>query len=481
MSAGAPDDDPWGLDEPPAVDPARVAPLPPRLAELAALRGPRPAHDDDRWPDARELPEVQQLEGEGWQVLEPAPMLLCLPAFWPRHLRCWVPDRLPRVVREHRTSGTGRTVAAELRPATEDEVAVDDEHADHCARLAGLPPAPRRRLWLLRSPWPETFPLPWLLSALQDIAYAEAGGQPESDPLAAAASRVLADVSEDGARRILAEWEGDVADAAAQWRAEVDPPPQHVRLALVGVGPDVLLRVRTALAEIGLPEDDAVPLLLATGPHDALEWVPLLVEGLTSLAELSAEPFAVEVDHAAPLLRAGWTLGDARRLPDPRTGWDVAGWRVTGLTARCVGGLLRHRPSLRPDELDAWAAEGVGAEALVEVLHADPTTVPAEWVAFDRSGLPRDVALDWLAHGFAAAQAVAWEAAGVVPAEARVWRAQGLDEADVPQRTGTSGPVLPEGWWVAAGSGEDRRSRTWSVTDPPATRGRVASNARSDA
>lgn len=476
MSDGAPDDDPWGVDEPPAVDPARVAPLPPRLAELAGLRGPRPLQDDDRWPDARELPEVQQLESEGWQVLEPAPMLLCLPAFWPRDLRCWVPDRLPRVVKESRTDRTGRTVAAELHPATEEDLASDDEHTDHCARLAGLPPAPRRRLWLLRSPWPEALPLPWLLNALQDIAYAGAGSQPESDPLAAAASRLLADVSEDGARRILAEWEGDVADAAAQWRAQADPLPEHVRLALAGVGPDVLSRVRAALAKVGLPEDDAVPLLLATGPNDALEWVPLLAERLTSMSELSAEPLAVEVNHAAPLLRAGWTLGDARRLPDPRTGWDVAGWRATGLTARCVGGLLRHRPSLRPDELDAWAAEGVDAETLIDVLHADPSTVPAEWAAFASSGLPRDVALDWLAHGFDAEQAVAWEAAEVVPAEARAWRARGLRVADVPRREGSVGPVLPDGWWVAAGSGDDRRSQTWSVTDPPGTRGRVVAS-----
>ena len=254
-----------------------------------------------------------------------------------------------------------------------------------------------------------------------------------------------------------------------------------MRLALAGVGPDVLRRVRAALAKVGLPDDDAVPLLMATGPNDALEWVPLLAEGLTSPAELSVEPFAVEVDRAAPLLRAGWTLGDARRLPDPRAGWDVAGWRTTGLTARSVSGLLRHRPTLRPDELDAWAAVGVQAEMLVGVLHADPSTVPAEWAAFDSSGLSRDVALDWLAHGFDAEQAVAWEAAGVVPAEARVWRAQGLGVADVRQRAGDSGPVLPEGWWMAAGSGEDRRSRTWSVTDQPGTRGRVASSTRSDA
>jgi hypothetical protein len=438
-------------------------------------------HDDDRWPDPRELPEVQQLEREGWQVLEPAPMLLCLPAFWPRHLRCWVPDRLPRVVKEQRTDVTGRTVAAVLPPATAEDLAADDEHADHCARFAGLPPAPRRRLWLLRSPWPETFPLPWLLTALQDISQVPAGAQPKSDPLAAAASRLLADTSADGERQILADWEGDVADAAAQWRAEVDPAPEHVRLALAGVGPDVLVRVRTALARVGEPEDDAVPLLLATGPHDALGWVSVLAERLTSVAELAAAPFAVEVDHAAPLLRAGWMLADVRRLPDPRTGWDVAGWRATGLMARCVGGLLRHRPTMRPDELDAWAAVGVPAEMLVGVLHADPSTVPEEWVAFDSSGLPQDVALDWLAHGFDAEQAVAWEAAGVVPAEARVWRAQGLGVTDVRQRAGDSGPVLPEGWWMAAGSGEDRRSRTWSVTDPPGTRGRVALNARSDA
>lgn len=424
---------------------------------------------------------MRQLESEGWQVLEPAPMLLCLPAFWPRHLRCWVPDRLPRVVKESRTDRTGRTVAAELRPATEEDLARDDEHTDHCARLAGLPPAPRRRLWLLRSPWPETFPLPWLLTALQDISQVPAGAQPESDPLAAAASRLLADASADGERQILTEWEGDVADAAAQRRAQADPPSEHVRLTLAGVGPDALSRTRAALAKVGLPEDDAVPLLLATGPNDALRWVPVLAERLTSTSELSVEPFAVDVDHAAPLLRAGWTLGDARRLPDPRTGWDVGGWRATGLSARCVGGLLRLRPTLRPEELDAWAAEGVHAETLIDVLYADPSTVPAEWEAFDSSGLPRDVALDWLAHGFDAAQAAAWEAVGVVPAEARVWRAQGLGVADVRQRAGDSGPVLPEGWWMAAGSGDDRRSRMWSVTDPPGTRGRVASNAIGDA
>lgn len=91
------DDDPWGRDTPPAVPAADLPPLPPRLAELAALSGPRELAPGEDLPFASpdELPEVRALAQHGWLALDGAPMWSCLPAVWPVEHRCWVPDRLP--------------------------------------------------------------------------------------------------------------------------------------------------------------------------------------------------------------------------------------------------------------------------------------------------------------------------------------------------------------------------------------------------
>lgn len=465
--------DPWGHDEPSAVDPATVPPLPPRLAALAALAGPRPRRADDRWPEAHELPEVQRLEADGWRVLEPAPQLACLPALWPRASRCWVPDRLPRVVLEQRTSErAGGPVT--VRPPTDAEIAVDDEHADHCARNAGLPAPPRRRIWLLRSPWPEILPLPWLVRALQDIGWAAAGPTPTADPLAPVAARLLADTSPAAADRILAEWQGPAAAAATAWRAVADRPDEHVELALVGAGPDLLAAIRAALGRADLPEADAARLLLATDPASrARAWVPLLHEGLTTVDELTADATWWDPSDAAPVLRAGWAVRDLADLPEAGFEWDAIGWRAAGVTARTLRRLIRCRPTMRPQDLLPWTAADLQPDLVADVLDADPITQPHEWIAYGAGGLGSEVALDWLAHGFDAAQAIAWQARGVVPAEARVWRSKGLGPSDVPSATGEDDVVLPEGSWASMG-GRDRRSRTWSVTDPPGTRGRVA-------
>ncbi|KAB2348278.1 hypothetical protein [Actinomadura rudentiformis] len=74
--------DPWGMETPAANDGEPVEPLPPRLAELAALTGKRAIEPGERWPFAKpeELPEVQALARKGWHALDDAPLYCCLPA-----------------------------------------------------------------------------------------------------------------------------------------------------------------------------------------------------------------------------------------------------------------------------------------------------------------------------------------------------------------------------------------------------------------
>ncbi|MFI0449253.1 hypothetical protein [Actinomadura sp. 6N118] len=142
--------DPWGVATPAANDGEAVEPLPPRLAELAALNGKRFIEPGERWPFAKpeELPEVQALAGEEWQPLDDAPLYCCLPAVWPVSHRCWVADRLPKFSRAYCGEQSW------LEPWD------DKTHQDVGAFTAGLaaecglPAPPPGRIWLLRSPWP---------------------------------------------------------------------------------------------------------------------------------------------------------------------------------------------------------------------------------------------------------------------------------------------------------------------------------------
>ena len=135
-------DDPWGLDQPPAV--VATEPLPPRLAALAAITS-RVEWEDREFARPEELPEVAALVAAGWYALDDAPYVAALPAVWPREHRCWVADRRPKVTFVNERWAEPWT--AETYEWVEADRASD-------ARLLGLPDPPRGRLWLLRTPWP---------------------------------------------------------------------------------------------------------------------------------------------------------------------------------------------------------------------------------------------------------------------------------------------------------------------------------------
>ena len=127
--------DPWGVDQP-----AANAGDPERGDEVIAA-----------W-DGADLPEVQRLIDEGWELLDDAPLLALLPAAWPHSFRAWVPNRLARY--EAHTDRGGQIV--DYQPtASDDSAGVDyDDDIERYASLAGLPPMPRNRIWLVKSPWP---------------------------------------------------------------------------------------------------------------------------------------------------------------------------------------------------------------------------------------------------------------------------------------------------------------------------------------
>jgi hypothetical protein len=96
------------------------------------------------------LPEVRELVELGWVLAPEAPMWVFLPFVWPPAGRTWVPDRSTRWEVDTVFDGDGRVLDVACRPvaAGERETLEDDAAAD--LELAGLPPRPRGRLWLLR-------------------------------------------------------------------------------------------------------------------------------------------------------------------------------------------------------------------------------------------------------------------------------------------------------------------------------------------
>ena len=195
-------DDPWGIDDPPAVQ--STPPLPPRLARLAEVQRTRiaiPDADLADWgfPRADELPEVQTLASEGWRPLHEAPLYCLLPAAWPATHRTWVPDRRPRVS----CGGTTASYYGSVMPLPDDSAWEDDTAAQE-AREAGLPAPPTGRLWLIRSPWPR---LP--VSAIYELVSAHAERRRDSE--GAAVYR---------AARTVFGWDEDTAIAAC---------PAHLR------------------------------------------------------------------------------------------------------------------------------------------------------------------------------------------------------------------------------------------------------------
>ncbi|HEX8001492.1 MAG TPA: hypothetical protein VF519_02225 [Mycobacteriales bacterium] len=167
-------DDPWGAGERPAL--VTDEPLP-TFAHV---------------PHVTELPEVKALAAGGWYPLGDAPWAAPLPAVWPREHRCWVADRLPRFV-----VGGGP-------PKPWDETDAADMAAMHdmVVEQAGLPPGPRGRLWLLRSPWPGLTMLQ-VLKALEVVTDRE--GRDRFGAGRAESAREILGWTEEQVREVLPE------------------------------------------------------------------------------------------------------------------------------------------------------------------------------------------------------------------------------------------------------------------------------------
>ncbi|SCF20257.1 DUF5956 family protein [Micromonospora mirobrigensis] len=125
----------WGLDQLP--DPAAA-----RAGEVDA---------DGLTPE--QLPEVRELTARGWQLASDAPMLVFLPAVWPRELRTWVPDRATRYEWWYEQDPKTRQVIREqtVRSSWESRNEVENDN-DALLAEAGVTGRPRARLWLLKPP-----------------------------------------------------------------------------------------------------------------------------------------------------------------------------------------------------------------------------------------------------------------------------------------------------------------------------------------
>ncbi len=205
--------DPWGRDEPPAVADEDLQPLPQPLAEIEAMLEAgedRPLAPGERLrlPGLTALPEVAALTDDGWAPLPIGFMgseWALLPAIWPREHRRWVHDRMPRYALM--SYGDDETVIGPGRDNTHETWLLARQ-----ARSVDLPPPPRGRIWLLRSPWP-SLRLTSLLLVIGQHRDRNGFGWD-----AVANMRAAQDLFSRTDEEVWTSWTGRQADVARGWR-----------------------------------------------------------------------------------------------------------------------------------------------------------------------------------------------------------------------------------------------------------------------
>lgn len=453
-------EDPWGRETPSAVD-GEVPPLPLRLVELVdlAARGESwVLEPGERWvfPSAEELPEVQVLGVDRWRPLGEEPIFWLLPALWPSPHRCWVPDRLPRMMASVCVQGQGAGARWE---SVKVEAWPDKVRANAAAEMAeaaaqcGLPAPPPGRLWLLRSPWP-TLGLEVVLAMLQRRCD-QLGLDWDSSGMFNAA-RDLLSWSEP---QVWLWWRGPQADAARAWE-QLGRVGQDVSgLVVAGLGPAQTARLTAPVGGGGAGLSEA----------QAVAWV---------------ETVGVPVEESVLEAIIGWReLGlaadpprDERSVIQEMTPAVVGDWLTDGFSFEDLGVWLGvSRRSAR-----MWRDYGFTPKQARALLAADSTLTPAEAVTFDEFGIDPDNRPGWVEAGFTAAQARAWSEVDVVAQEARVWRAMGLSVDDARRHRASGGGALPDDLKVGSAGGWGRADRNYGVADPPGTRGRLATESSHD-
>jgi hypothetical protein len=396
-------------------------------------------------PRADELPEVTDLSEADWVPFDASGYELAVLAAWPAGLRGWVVDRRPKVILRMWMDGRQEIVPASGR---------GDPYEEMCetATACGLPPPPRGRLWLLRSPWPELG-----VSVVVRMIWLRLGPEDhDSGPRAvfAAAQDFLAMTAEEVWQALTPEMRA----SAEGWLARGRSGEDVADLVCRGLHPVHLERLRVA------------------GPHgvvltdgQAAEWVGVVVSPEVD-TDAAVERVALWRELGVP-----GPDGDRRRRlfmemhPIEARTWFEAGFAVDDVETWLGVDLATAV---------AWRSAGFEGGVARDLLMADPQLTPVEAQAFDAVGIAPGARTRWVATGFSAAEARAWTDLDIVPAEARVWRSVSLgpENAKAQEAVGRHAlPPLPSGvvvGWASLGPGRD--DVNYGVTDPPGTRGSVA-------
>lgn len=428
--------DPWGLDESAAPHPEPPEPLPPRLAKMAALSARDLVTDAADWesPGPQALPEVAALLAQGWALLGEDPRHRMLPAIWPTELRCWLPDRMPKIYGMFNGQNSWVIPAGQQDGPDHRHQTPDDFEIDLAAEV-GLPPPPRGRIWLLRSPWPSI--------GLKMVLWLFARRCDEQDRYEAAdfvaAGRELLGWNEV---QLRGWWTGEERDAASAWQAQGRIGEEIVELVCAGVGPDLFAQMP------GLTFEQAAVWRWAAAGKTARD----------------------AVDRVVFFRSAGLPDTPPENLYrlEAMTELDLLAWIGAGFDVPAMVQLI----GLKLVEAIGWRDRGYRPERVQELLQLDPSLTAAEADAFTVAGIVGAHQVDWIQHGFTVSEALVYDEVDVQPNEARVWRSMGLRPADV--RPGLHLPAgYQRGGW-AMPAGMRIRDAQHSVMDPPGTRGVIA-------